>query len=112
MAIVYKTVTLPPAFLGVPYEAAIGVTAAAAVTAVSVNGGALPAGLTISSITDMRVVGTPTVTGRFAFTVTGNDGGAVTSPSYALTVYGAVGDEKLTAEFDTPTAVNAKRKLN
>jgi hypothetical protein len=112
MAIVWKTVTLPPAFLGVPYEAGLAMTAGAAVTAIGVNTGALPAGVTVSTSTDPRLVGTPTVTGRFTFTLTANDGGAQVSPSYSLTVYGAVGDEKSTGEFDTPSAVNAKRKLN
>jgi len=109
---VWKTAILPPAFLGVPYEAGLAMTAIAAVTALGVSTGALPAGITVSSTTDPRLVGTPTVTGRFTFTITANDGSAVVSPAYSLAVYGTVGDEKLTGEYDTPSAVASKRKLN
>lgn len=62
--IVYTTVNLPPAFVGVPYEAAIAYKSAATVfTAQSISAGALPTGLsldTVSSPGSLRITGTPT----------------------------------------------------
>lgn len=112
MTLVWKTATLPPACLGVVYEAGLGVTSAGAVTAIAVSTGALPAGITVSSTTDPRLVGTPTVTGTFTFTLTGSDSGAVVSPSYTLVVFGTLGDDETVAQGLTPTAMNAQRKLN
>lgn len=112
MAIVYKTVLLPPAFLGVPYEAGIAMTAAAAVTGIALSTGALPAGVTVSSTTDPRLVGLPTVTGTFTFTLTATDGGVLVSPSYTLTVYGALDDLYDIGSLDTPTMAALQRRLN
>jgi len=116
--IVYTTVTLPPAFIGVPYEAAVAYkSAATVVTAQSVNTGTLPTGLALDTVGaspgSLRITGTPTALGTFTFTVSATDtAGAVVSPSYTIQVFGAEGDEKMTGQFHTPTAANAKRKLN
>lgn len=115
MTLVWKTVALPPAFLGVPYEAglAMALTAAGTLASLAVSTGALPAGITVSTTTDPRLVGTPTATGVFTVAFTANDGsGAVVSGSYTLTVYAQPGDEKLTADYETPTARAKQRKLN
>jgi len=111
MAWVWSTtqVGLPPAFLGVPYEVTFATSTATAASAFAVNTGALPTGLTVVSATECRVTGTPTALGTFTFTLTC---AAVVSPTYTITVMGAEGDEKLTAQFHTPGAAASKRKLN
>ena len=81
MTVVYKTVAFPAAVLGVPYEAAIGVTEAGTLTGVAVSTGALPTGVTVSSTTDARLVGTPTETGTYTFTLTVNDGSGAVVPA-------------------------------
>lgn len=124
MTVVYKTVNFPDAILGVPYEAAIGLTAAAAVTAIAVSTGALPPGITVSSTTDPRLVGTPTTTlnpswtdassfqpNVFTFTITANDGAAVVSSSYTITVLGTEGDLEHQGVVATPAAALAQLKL-
>lgn len=107
MTLVWKTVALPPATLGVPYEAglAMALTAAGTLASVAVSTGALPAGITVSSTTDPRLVGTPTATGTFTVAFTANDGsGPVVSSSYTLFVGGADGDIERGATTDTPAA--------
>lgn len=131
MAVVYKTVTLPNAIVGVPYEAAIGMTVAGAVTAFALSTGTLPPGLAVSSATDARIVGTPTsalnpawvnnengtgssfAPNQFNFTLTANDGGgAVVSGTYTILVFGSENDGLSTANFATPGAMALMRKLN
>lgn len=73
------TTVLPTAYVGEPYEAAIGLTGATHTT-LAVASGSLPNGL---SITDIRLTGTPTRVGTFTFTV--SDAGA-TSASLSITV--------------------------
>lgn len=106
--IVYTTVNLPPAFLGVAYEAAIAYKSAATVfTAQSiVAGGALtglPAGLALDTVGaapgSLRISGTPnglassgntpkSGLGAYTFTVSGTDtAGAVVSGTYTITLY-------------------------
>lgn len=113
--IVYtNTQALPPGFLGVPYEVAIGIRGMASVlTATGLNSGSLPPGLSIAAANDLRLVGTPTQAGVFTFKFTATDSaGAAVSPTLTLTIYDAPGDEKLTADFATPTAVASHRRLN
>jgi Putative Ig domain len=109
MALTYTTTVFPPAFLGVPYDAGIGVTGGIAISALAVNTGALPTGLTISTTTDNRIIGTPTATGLFTFTLTC---AGVVSGTYTIKVYGTISDPYRTGEFATPTADAFKRKLN
>jgi hypothetical protein len=107
MALVWKTVALPAAVLGVPYEAglAMALTAAGTLSGLAVSTGALPAGITVSTTTDPRLVGTPTATGTFTVAFTANDGsGAVVSSSYTLVVYGTEGDYEKVASSDLPAA--------
>lgn len=113
--LVWKTASLPIGFLGAPYEAGLAVAMAAAGTlsGVAVSTGSLPPGLTVSTTTDPRIIGTPTASGVFPVKFTANDGGgAVVSGQLSITIYGAPGDEKLTGDFETPTLGAAKRKLN
>lgn len=115
--IVYDTATLPPGFLGVPYEAGVAYHGAAtALTAASATG--LPGGLSLvhsafGIATGVRITGTPTAVGAFSVTITLTDtAGAATSSAVGLTIYGAPGDERATADFDTPTSRAVERKLN
>lgn len=91
--IAYTTVTLPPAYQGAAYEAAVAYKGAATpVTAQSIASGSLPAGLALdtnaSAPGSLRISGTPTANpGTYTFTVSATDtAGAVTSPSYTITV--------------------------
>jgi hypothetical protein len=96
--IVYDTVALPPAFLGVAYEAAVGYHgAASALTAASATG--LPTGLSLVHSTfaescSVRITGTPTAAGaNAAVVITLTDSaGAAESGDYSITVYGAPND--------------------
>jgi hypothetical protein len=115
--IVYTTVALPPAYLGVPYEASIGYKAAATpVTAQSiVAGGALtglPAGLALDTVGaapgSLRISGTPVGTassgntpksglGAYTFTVSATDtAGAVVSGTYTLNLLQSPQDQTIT----------------
>ena len=106
--IVYTTVTLPPAFLGVAYEAAVAYKSAATViTAQSIVAGTvlngLPAGLALDTVGaapgSLRISGTPTGAastgntpksgvGPYTFTVSATDtAGAVVSGTLTITVY-------------------------
>jgi hypothetical protein len=119
--IVYTTVNLPPAFLGMAYEAAIAYKAAAsAVTAQGATAGTnttgLPAGLALdtnaSAPGSLRITGTPTGAastpqgsgvatsgpGAYTFAVTATDsGGAVVSSAYTINVYSSFTDPNLRA---------------
>lgn len=113
MTVVYKTASLPLGFVGVPYEAAVGMTVAGAVSGFALSTGTLPPGVAVSSASDARLVGTPTQAGVYTFKVTANDGGgAVVSSFLTITIYDAPGDEKSTADLATPTAVATHRRLN
>ena len=105
--LVWKTTVLPPAVIGVPYEAGLAMALAAAGTlsGLAVSTGALPAGITVSTTTDPRLIGTPTAEGTFTVTFTANDGGgAVVSSSYTLVVYGTAQDESYRRALATPAA--------
>lgn len=95
--IVYDTVALPDAFIGVTYEAAIAFHGnATALTAASASG--LPAGLslvhsTFASVTSVRITGTPTgaqAPGNFTVAVTLTDtAGAAVSGNYTMRLFDA-----------------------
>ena len=105
--IVYTTVNLPPAVVGVAYEAAVAYKSDATVfTAQSiVAGGALtglPAGLALDAVAapgSLRITGTPTGAasagntvksgvGAYTFTVSGTDtAGAVVSGTLTINLY-------------------------
>lgn len=86
--ITWASTQLPAAIRGIPYEAGLAITGAAtAVTAGSVQSGALPAGLVVNASDHLRVTGTPTTNGVFTFTLSLTDtAGAVTSPSFTIVV--------------------------
>lgn len=95
--IVYDTASLPGAFLGSPYEAAIAYHGAAtALTAATATG--LPTGLSLVNsafgiATGVRITGTPTVSGTFSVQVTLTDtAGAVQSAALSLVVYASPND--------------------
>lgn len=111
--IVYDTASLPGAFLGEPYEAAIAYHGAAtALTAASATG--LPAGLSLVTsalgiATGVRITGTPTQTGLFSVAVSLTDtAGQVTSSALSLAVYGSPNDATELYAMNSP----AQRKLN
>lgn len=94
--IVWKTVSLPDAIVGVPYEAGLATTAAATlVTACGVNTGALPPGLVANATDHVRITGTvkgvnAALPKTYTFTLSMTDtAGAVISPSYTITVRAA-----------------------
>ena len=103
--IVYTSVNLPSAFLGVPYEASVAYKSAATVfTAQSVVAGTvlngLPGGLALDTVGaapgSLRITGTPngtastgntpkSGTGAYTFTISGTDtAGAVVSSTYTI----------------------------
>jgi hypothetical protein len=89
--IVYDTVTLPDAVVGVAYEAALAYHGnASAMSAASISNGALPTGLAIdAALPFSRITGTPkgNQAGTYTFKVTLTDtAGAVQSGSYTLNV--------------------------
>jgi len=91
--ITWRTVSLPDATAGVPYEAGLAETGAAtAITACTVATGSLPPGLSITA-DKVRISGTPKGAGigqTYTFTLTMTDtAGAVTSGSLSITVRGA-----------------------
>lgn len=125
--IVYTTVNLPPAQIGVPYEAAIAYKSAGSlVTAQSVVAGGsltgLPAGLALDTVGaapgSLRITGTPTGAassgnapqsgeGAYTFTVSATDtGGAVVSGTYTIQLVAAL--EELSAGFSV--AAQATRR--
>ena len=124
--ITITSTSLPPAFLGAPYEASVGYKGAAtAVTAQSISVGNLPHGLALDTVGaapgSLRISGTPdgaanatpqSGVGVYTFTVSVTDTAGAVTKSLSITLYGAYGDEKLTADFDTPTYRNNQRKLN
>lgn len=91
--IVWKTVSLPDAVAGVPYEAGLAESGSlTAVTNCVVASGSLPTGLSINA-DFVRITGTPKGTGSgktFTFTLTMTDtAGGVTSGPLTITVRGA-----------------------
>ena len=103
--IVYTTVLLPPAYLGLAYEAAVAYKSDATIfTAQSVVAGTvlngLPAGLALDTVGaapgSLRIAGTPTGAassgntpksgiGPYTFTISGTDtAGAVVSGTYTI----------------------------
>jgi hypothetical protein len=112
-SLVWKTSTFAVGFVGVSYEAGLAFAVAGPVTTITVASGALPAGITISSGTDPRLIGTPTAVGVYTFTLAANDGGgAVTSPAFTLTVFWTLGDAEATAYGMTPAVLASERHLN
>lgn len=87
--IVWKTVTLPNAFVGEAYEAGLAVTGAATAvtgTVVKAGSGALPPGLSVAA-DFVRITGTPTVDGIYSFKLTMTDtAGGVDSGVFTVAV--------------------------
>lgn len=111
--IVYDSATLPSAFLGDAYEAAIAYHGSAtALTAFSATG--LPTGLSLVAsalgvATGIRITGTPTQAGTFTVAVTLTDtAGASVSPNFTLIVYGSPNDAAELYNLASP----AQRRLN
>jgi hypothetical protein len=108
--IAYTTLTLPPAYLGIAYEAAIAYSGAATLfTAQSIVAGTvlngLPAGLALDLVAtpgSLRITGTPTGAasggntpksglGPYTFTVSGTDtAGTTVSPTYTINLLPAI----------------------
>lgn len=109
--IVFRTVSLPAAQVGVPYEAGIAETGAAtAITAGTVSTGALPNGLALSA-DYVRITGTPTKAGVYSFKVTLTDtAGAVASPSYAISVGTAGHPDRVNDINSQPLAASLARE--
>jgi hypothetical protein len=86
-SIVWKTVTLPEAIMGQPYEAGLSMNGqATAVTVTVKSGSTLPAGLVINA-DGVRITGTPTVLGVYSFILTATEtAGAVDSGTYTMHV--------------------------
>jgi large repetitive protein len=111
--IVWSTTKLPPAILGVPYEAGLAVTGnATAFTAATVSTGSLPPGLALAA-DKVRITGTPTALGSFTFVVTLTDtAGAVASPSFTIRVRDEVpGDDASLPTADLVAAHGARLRL-
>jgi hypothetical protein len=124
--IVYTTVNLPAAFVGVPYEASIGYKSAATVfTAQSIVAGTvlngLPAGLamdTVSNPGSLRISGTPTGAasggntpksgvGTYTFTVSGTDtAGAVVSGTLSIQLCQSPQDLTMIGQHGTQNGLN------
>jgi hypothetical protein len=73
-ALQFSPTTLPDAQVGSPYAATIAISQAATpLDSVSVQDGALPAGLDLALAEDhskaLQISGTPTVAGTFSFTI-------------------------------------------
>ncbi len=87
-------VSLPLAEADATYSADLGIGGGTAPYTVTLTGGALPAGL----LTDpLGIVGTPTVTGKFVFTLeVTDDVGAVSSRQFTLQVVNALDIETTT----------------
>lgn len=91
--ITWRTVSLPPAIAGVPYEAGLAETGSlTAVTNCTVATGSLPPGLSINA-DHVRITGTATGAGinkTYTCTLTMTDtAGGVTSASLSITVRSA-----------------------
>lgn len=86
-AIVWKSVKLPEAIIGQPYEAGLAMNGQVTAVTVTVKGGStLPAGLVINA-DGVRITGTPTSIGLYTFILTATEtAGAVDSSSFTLHV--------------------------
>lgn len=89
--IVFDTVTLPDAVIGVAYEAAVAFHGnATALSAASVSSGSLPTGLAVdAALPFSRITGTPkgNQAGTYTFKLTFTDtAGAVQSGNFTLNV--------------------------
>jgi len=107
--ILWKTLTLPNAVVGEPYEAALGHNAAAsAITACAVTTGALPPGITINA-DFVRLTGTPTKAGTFTFTLTLTDtaGGVVSGSLSIVCDYAVLAADRFLA--NTPVAAQVAK---
>lgn len=103
--ITWRTVSLPDAVAGVPYEAGLAETGSlTAVTACVVATGSLPPGLSINA-DHVRVTGTPTGAGidkTYTCTITMTDtAGGVTSGSLSITVRAAADNAGADRPFST-----------
>jgi hypothetical protein len=79
------TTSLPDWTINRPYNAALAATGGTGALSFSLSGGALPAGLSLSS--DGQLTGTPTAAGTASFTVTVTDtAGATGTQSYTVTI--------------------------
>lgn len=125
--IVFTTVNLPPAYLGVAYEAAFAYkSAASAVTAQAIVAGTvltgLPAGLALDTFASkpgsLRVTGTPTGAassgntplsgvGAYTFTVSVTDtAGNTVSGTYTINLYYSPDDLLITGGRGTQDGLN------
>ena len=106
--IVIKTVNLPAAIVGEPYEAAIAYSGtASALSGFSVTSGSLPPGLAVSSATDPRILGTPTARGTYTFKVTLTDtaGGVQSSTLSIVTTFAGTDDLSAVAGTNDPNSI-------
>ena len=106
--IVWKSVTLPNAFIGEAYEAGLAVTGAATAvtgTVVKAGSGALPPGVAVAS-DFVRLTGTPTSEGVYSFKLTMTDtAGGVDSGLFTI----AVMDRRQSDVLELPPAVQVGR---
>jgi hypothetical protein len=110
--IVWKTLTLPDAVVGAPYEAGLAFTGnATAVTACVVKGGsgALPTGLAVNADL-VRLTGTPkAVAGVYTFKLTITDtAGAVDSGTFTLRVRDGFDRSPGDVNSDSPASQNGR----
>lgn len=120
----FTTVALPPAFIGVPYEAAIGVNAPTNPTVLTSNPGndtGLPAGIVINA-DHTRLTGTPTgaastphgsgvaQSGAGAYTATLEPNTTDTSvvKQFTVNLYGAPNDRQFLESLGSTGAVVAQ----
>lgn len=130
--IVFTTVNLPPAFLGLAYEAAVAYKSAATVfTAQSIvqtgSLSGLPAGLALDAVSSpgsLRITGTPTGAASagntplsgdnsYTFQVSGTDtGGAVTSGTYTIQVFSGPDDPNYLASLSVAQQAAEREALD
>jgi hypothetical protein len=85
--------TLPTPVSGVPYNQAVGASGGLAPYTFAVSAGAIPAGLTFvaTGTASASLIGTPTESGTYTFTVTATDAlGCTGSQTYVLQLLGGV----------------------
>lgn len=82
--------TPPIGFVGIPYSAALTATTGSGASLTwSVTSGALPPGLTLNANSGL-LVGQPTTSGQYTFTVQVTDGIQPVTQQFTVTIYGAV----------------------